>query len=400
MKKENTARNNLDLNKINSYKCKASQYSTFKINNSNNKLNTARFINLDKRITNKSSEKKLNGNHILNSPRIINSKRLLLKSDLREKITKDDNKRPLTMRESLNNKTINNKVIEILTNKINQIKEYIKESDKKNKNSISHIFMKKKVGRKKVLKDNDDIIGMKYGLTERVRNYKLSLNNEISDKKKKIEKHEEQLKNNKNIIKLDKNPIKNNDTSKKTNTSQNKKINKTSKNNKIKNIRNKNNINNGNNYFSDTNYNINFNNCHFHSKNRSELYQNIENNTNINNNDNISINNNAELTKENKSIILINNNVKIGSLKVFPIKQMNQNKIIVKGIKINGFEKLVTKKYATRNIDIPKAVTDRIKNFNGNTSQNSSNRFINTSNNNRKNLAKNKKINTNFFKNV
>ena len=312
----------------------------------------------------------------------------------------DDNKRPLTMRESLNNKTINNKVIEILTNKINQIKEYIKESDKKNKNSISHIFMKKKVGRKKVLKDNDDIIGMKYGLTERVRNYKLSLNNEISDKKKKIEKHEEQLKNNKNIIKLDKNPIKNSDKSKKTNTSQNKKINKTSKNNKIKNIRNKNNINNGNNYFSDTNYNINFNNCHFHSKNRSELYQNIENNTNINNNDNISINNNTELTKENKSIILINNNVKIGSLKVFPIKQMNQNKIIVKGIKINGFEKLVTKKYATRNIDIPKAVTDRIKNFNGNTSQNSSNRYINTSNNNRKNLAKNKKINTNFFKNV
>ena len=400
LKKENTARNNLDLNKINSYKYKASQYSTFKINNSNNKLNTARFINLDKRITNKSSEKKSNGNHILNSPRIINSKRLLLKSDLREKIMKDDNKRPLTMRESLNNKTINNKVIEILTNKINQIKEYIKESDKKNKNSISHIFMKKKVGRKKVLKDNDDIIGMKYGLTERVRNYKLSLNNEISDKKKKIEKHEEQLKNNKNIIKLDKNPIKNSDKSKKTNTSQNKKINKTSKNNKIKNIRNKNNINNGNNYFSDTNYNINFNNCHFHSENRSELYQNIENNTNINNNDNISINNNTELTKENKSIILINNNVKIGSLKVFPIKQMNQNKIIVKGIKINGFEKLVTKKYATRNIDIPKAVTDRIKNFNGNTSQNSSNRYINTSNNNRKNLAKNKKINTNFFKNV
>ena len=400
LKKENTARNNLDLNKINSYKYKASQYSTFKINNSNNKLNTARFINLDKRITNKSSEKKSNGNHILNSPRIINSKRLLLKSDLREKIMNDDNKRPLTMRESLNNKTINNKVIEILTNKINQIKEYIKESDKKNKNSISHIFMKKKVGRKKVLKDNDDIIGMKYGLTERVRNYKLSLNNEISDKKKKIEKHEEQLKNNKNIIKLDKNPIKNSDKSKKTNTSQNKKINKTSKNNKIKNIRNKNNINNGNNYFSDTNYNINFNNCHFHSKNRSELYQNIENNTNINNNDNISINNNTGLTKENKSIILINNNVKIGSLKVFPIKQMNQNKIIVKGIKINGFEKLVTKKYATRNIDIPKAVTDRIKNFNGNTSQNSSNRYINTSNNNRKNLAKNKKINTNFFKNV
>ena len=393
-KKENTVRNNSDINKINSYKYKSSEYSTFKINNSKNKLNTARFINLDKRMTNKSSEKNLRTNQNLNSPRIINSKRLLLKSDLREKIMNEENKRPLTMRESLNKKEINNKVIEILTNKINKIKEYIKESDKKNKNSISHIFRKKKVGRKKVLKDNDDIIGMKFGLTERVRNYKLNLNNETSDKKKKIE---DQLKNNKIIIKIDKNLIKNNDKNKKTSTSQNKKVNKTSKNNKIKNIRNKNNINN---YFSDTNYNINFNNCHFHSKNRSEFYQNIENNTNINNNDNISINNNTELTKDNKSIILINNNVKIGSLKVFPIKQMNQNKIIVKGIKINGFEKLVSKKYTTRNIDIPKAVTDRIKNFNGSTSQNSSNRYINTSNNNRKKLAKNKIIGTNVFKNV
>ena len=396
-KKENTALNNSDINKINSYKYKASEYPTFKINNSKNKLNTARFINLDKRMTNKSSEKNLRTNQNLNSPRVINSKRLLLKSDLREKIMNEENKRPLTMRESLNKKEINNKVIEILTNKINKIKEYIKESDKKNKNSISHIFRKKKVGRKKVLKDNDDIIGMKFGLTERVRNYKLNLNNETSDKKKKIEKHEDQLKSNKIIIKIDKNLIKSNDKNKKTSTSQNKKVNKTSKNNKIKNVRNKNNINN---YFSDTNYNINFNNCHFHSKNRSEFEQNIENNTNINNNDNISINNNTELTKDNKSIILINNNVKIGSLKVFPIKQMNQNKIIVKGIKINGFEKLVSKKYTTRNIDIPKAVTDRIKNFNGSTSQNSSNRYINTSNNNRKKLAKNKIIGTNVFKNV
>ena len=399
-KKENTTRNNSDLNKINSYKYKASQYSTYKINNSKNKLNTARFINLDKKITNKSSEKNIKNSNNFNSPRITNSKRLLLKSDLREKITNEDNKRPLTMRESLNNKALNNKVIEVLTNKINQIKEYIKESDKKNKNSISHIFRKKKVGRKKILKENDDIIGMKYGLTERVRNYKLSLNNDISDKRKKIEKLEDKLKNNKNIIKIDKNQLKDMDKIKKTSNSKNKKVNKANKNNKIKNLRNKNNINNGNNYFSDTNYNINFNNCHFHSKNRSELYQNIESNANINNNDNISINNNTELTKENKSIILINNNVKIGSLKVFPVKQMNQNKIIVKGIKINGFEKLVSKKYATRNIDIPKAVTDRIKNANGSTSQNNSNRYINTSNNNRKKLAKNKIIGTNFFNNV
>ena len=168
-------------------------------------------------------------------------------------------------------------------------------------------------------------------------------------------------------------------------------------NNKIKSIKNKNNINKGNNYFSGLNYNFNLNNCHFHAKNKNEFFQNFDNNTNINNN--ISINNNTEMGKENKSIILINNNVKIGSLKVFPIKQINQNKIIVKGIKINGFEKLVSKKYATRNIDIPKAVTDRIKNKNLGVSKNSSNRYINTSNN-RKKLGQNKINGTNFFKNV
>ena len=387
LKKEKTCRNNNDLNKINSYKYRVNQYTTFKINNSNIKLNTARFINLDKKTTNKSSEKNFRNNCILNSPRIIQSKRLLLKSDLREKIINDDNKRPLTMRESINKKVINNKVIESLTNKINKIKEYIKESDKKNQNSISHIFRKKKVGRKKIIKENDDIISMKYGLTERVRNNKLNLNNDTPDKKIKNINAEEVFKNNKRIIKIDKNKVKNDDKNKIASNSKNKKVNRINKNNKIKNIRNKNNINNANNYFSDTNYNINFNNCHFHSKNRSELCRNVDANTNINNNDIISINNNTEFGKNNKSIILINNNVKIGSLKVFPIKQLNENKIIVKGIKINGFEKLVSKKYATRNIDIPKAVTDRIKNLNGSITHNSLNKYINTSNNNRNKIC-------------
>ena len=398
-KKENTHRNKKDLIKINSYKYKNINNSTFKMTNSNSKLNTARFINLDKKMEKKSSEKNIRNNCLLNSPKNIKSKRLLLKSDLREKIMNDDNKRPLTMRESLNKKVINNKVIEVLTNKINQIKEYIKESDKKNKNSISHIFRKKKVGRKKILKDNDEIIGMRYGLTEREGNKrssgKLNLNNEISDqKKKKIIKIEPNIKNNKKIIKKEKIQIKNLDKIKKSSNSKNKKVNKINdNNNKIKTFRHKKN-NNSNNYISDINYNINLNNCHLHTKNKSEFYQNT------NNNDNISINNNTELGKENKSIILINNNVKIGSLKVFPIKQINQNKIIVKGIKINGFEKLVSKKYETRNKGIPKAVTDRIKNFNGGISQNSSNKYINTSNNNRKQLGKNKMNGSNIFKNL
>ena len=349
----------------------------------------------------KSSGKSLKNNCILSSPKILKSKKLLLKSDLREKIMNDDSKRPLTMRESLNKKSMNNKVIEVLTNKINQIKEYIKESDKKNKNSISHIFRKKRVGRKKILKDNDEITGIKYGLTEREGNKSINnkfiINNEISEQKKKKIKIEQSTKSNKKIIKKDKIQIKNDDKNNKSSNSKSKKINKNIDiNNKIKGIRNKNINNNGNNYFSDINYNINLNNCHIHTKNKSEFYQN----TNINNNDNYSINNNAEIGKENKSIILINNNVKIGSLKVFPIKQLNQNKIIVKGIKINGFEKLVSKKYTTRNIDIPKAATDRFKNINGGISQNSSNKYINTSNNNRKQLAKNKINGTNFFKNI
>ena len=382
-KKENTYRNSNEEIKINSYKYKNLKNSTFKMNDFSDKLNKAKFINLDKKLEKKSSEKNIIKNCILNSPR-LKSKKLLLKSDLMEKIINEDNKRPLTMRESLNKKVINNKVIEVLTNKINQMKEYIKESDKKNKNSISHIFRKKKVGRKKILNEKNEI---KYGLTERERNKfstnKLDLNNEISEQKKKLKFEDKtKIKTINKVVKKDKIQIKNNEKIKKSSNSKNKKVNRNSNNNKIKNIKNKNDINNGNNYFSDINYNINLNNCHFHAKNKSEFFQNFDNNSNINHN--ISINNNTELGKENKSIILINNNVKIGSLKVFPIKQVNQNKIIVKGIKINGFEKLISKNFTTRNIEIPKAVTDRIKNKNLGVSQNNSNKYINTSNNRKK----------------
>ena len=401
-KKEKTNKNNKDIIKITSYKYKVSKNSTFKMNNSNSKLNTARFINLEGKFEKKSSEKNIRNSYRINSPRNSQTKRLLLKSDLREKIMNEDHRRPLTMRESFNKKVINTKVIEVLTNKINKIKEFMRESDKKNQNSISHIFRKKKVGRKKILKDNDEIIAMKYGLTERERNNntggKLNLKKENSGQKKKKISIDENIKNNKIIIKNDKKQIKNSDKKKKTSNSKNKKVNKKFDINKVKYIRNKNNINNGNNYLSDISYNINLNNCHIHTKNKSEFYQNI-NNININNDDNISINNNTEFGKENKSIILINNNVKIGSLKVFPMKQMDQKKIIVKGIKINGFEKLVSKKYTTRNIEIPKAVTDRMKKINGGTSQINSNRYINTSNNNGKKLGKKKNV-INFYKNI
>ena len=71
-----------------------------------------------------------------------------MKPDLKGNIVNQIIKRPLTLRES-NDKVINNEVIEVLTNKINKIKQYMKESDKKNKNSISQIFKKKKLMKKK-----------------------------------------------------------------------------------------------------------------------------------------------------------------------------------------------------------------------------------------------------------
>ena len=73
-----------------------------------------------------------------------------------------------------------------------------------------------------------------------------------------------------------------------------------------------------------------------------------------------------------------------------PIKQINQNKIIVKGIKINGFEKIISKQYTTRNIDIPQYITDRIKKINGGSGINSSNRYINTTKNNKTKFMQNK----------
>ena len=112
-----------------------------------------------------------------------------------------------------------------------------------------------------------------------------------------------------------------------------------------------------------------------------------EQNKNVNNNNNINKN---KTNESGKNIILLNNDIKSCSLKVLPIKQLNQNKIMVKGIKINGFEKLISKKYTTRNIDIPKSVTDRIKKINGASVISSNhNRYINTSNNRNTKFKKN-----------
>ncbi len=383
-RKEKTFRNSSDLNQYNS----KNKLTTNIINNSNSKIYKDKYIYLDKKIKKKTSEKSIGTKSSLNSPKNRANKRLILKSDLRKKIIKEDNDRPLTFRESLDKNAINSDVIEILTNKINQIKEYIKESDKKSKNSISHIFRKKKVGRKKIFKGNEDL-GKNYGLTERYKEKystnKLNiLNKESPNKDNKNIKVKNNSKNKIDMEKIEKIKIKKEDISNKKRT--------INKNNKNKIFRNINDINNGNNNFSEINYSMS---NHHHNYNKSEIFNNINNN--LNNNDNI--NNNTELEKTNHNIILINNNVKIDSLKVFPMKQLNKNNIIVKGIKINGFEKLISKKYSSRNIDILNNITDRIKTKNNGNNINRSNKYINTSNN-KNNLTVNKSNASNFFKKV
>ena len=383
-RKEKTFRNSSDLNQYNS----KNKLTTNIINNSNSKIYKDKYIFLDKKIKKKTSEKSIGTKSSLNSPKNRANKRLILKSDLRKKIIKEDNDRPLTFRESLDKNAINSDVIEILTNKINQIKEYIKESDKKSKNSISHIFRKKKVGRKKIFKGNEDL-GKNYGLTERYKEKystnKLNiLNKESPNKDNKNIKVKNNSKNKIDMEKIEKIKIKKEEISNKKRT--------INKNNKNKIFRNINDINNGNNNFSEINYSMS---NHHHNYNKSEIFNNINNN--LNNNDNI--NNNTELEKTNHNIILINNNVKIDSLKVFPMKQLNKNNIIVKGIKINGFEKLISKKYSSRNIDILNNITDRIKTKNNGNNINRSNKYINTSNN-KNNLTVNKSNASNFFKKV
>ena len=383
-RKEKTFRNSSDLNQYNS----KNKLTTNIINNSNSKINKDKYIFLDKKIKKKTSEKSIGTKSSLNSPKNRANKRLILKSDLRKKIIKEDNDRPLTFRESLDKNAINSDVIEILTNKINQIKEYIKESDKKSKNSISHIFRKKKVGRKKIFKGNEDL-GKNYGLTERYKEKystnKLNiLNKESPNKDNKNIKVKNNSKNKIDMEKIEKIKIKKEEISNKKRT--------ININNKNKIFRNINDINNGNNNFSEINYSMS---NHHHNYNKSEIFNNINNNLNIND----YINNNTELEKTNHNIILINNNVKIDSLKVFPMKQLNKNNIIVKGIKINGFEKLISKKYSSRNIDILNNITDRIKTKNNGNNINRSNKYINTSNN-KNNLTVNKSNASNFFKKV
>ena len=53
---------------------------------------------------------------------------------------------------------------------------------------------------------------------------------------------------------------------------------------------------------------------------------------------------------------------------------------MVKGIKIKGFEKLVSNNNSTRNINVPQYITERFKKSNGSSVKSNSNFYMNTSN--------------------
>ena len=373
--------NNSGFNRIESchHKNKCSNSNNY-MNKMKNKKIYDKFINLDKNMEKKKSDKNLSSAYLLNSPKNSSSnKKYLIKSDLRKKISKEDFEKPLTVRESSNINDINTKVIELLTNKINKIKQYMKESDKKNKESISHIFKKKKIESKNIfsIQKNEEVSENNTLLfSERARNNLINnkINNTLNNKNDiSSEKKIKNIYINNNFINKKKN---NPEKRKKLNNDEiNKNINKSNgKNTKnyINHLRYNSNCDiNGINYVSETNYNINFK-----QNKKKEINNKVMSKINTN------YINNEEGNK--------NNNTKSYSLKVLPIKQINQNKIIVKGIKINGFEKLISKKYTTRNIDIPQYVTDRIKKLNGAASINNSNRYINTSNSYKSKFLQNK----------
>ena len=392
--------NHNELNGINSYKHKSKNYNSNNINMNKNIKNPEKIINLDKRMEKEISEKILRGACLLNSPNnSLSNKNILIKSELREIIKNEELGRPLTVRESLNRNDANTEVIQILTNKINTIKQFMKESDKKNINSISQIFKKKKIDRKNIIikqnsKNNEK--NNKPLLSDRKKNkIKLNkINNTVNNNEIASENRVKNIyiNNNFNNNKKDNNVI----TKKKKRNYEyinhnNGFINNQNNETKIKHFRYKSNfnINNGINYLSETNYNINF-------KLNQNKTKELNKNNKINSNGNINyINNNEEekekeKEKEKKNILMLNNDIKSCSLKVLPIKQISQNKIIVKGIKINGFEKIVSKKYTTRNIDIPQYVTDRLKKINGGSGINNSNRYINTSNSHKTKIIPNK----------
>ena len=333
---------------------------------------------------------------------------------------------PLSARES-NKYQMNAEIIELLSNKIQKIKLSIKENSDKGSNSISSIFKKKKIpsaGRKpqaSSMKKNEDLFEKKTQNSTKTRNKKtnsaligaisssshigLSGNNLVNtiiniyqtnllSPNKKNSEYDKLMKTFQKFKRPNFNGN-NNSNNSKSNYNSNNNINTNSQNilNKKDSQKNKkhgrcNSIYSSNNNY-DNHYNLEVNiknNLRTQSKkviNTKNLNDNLNslninfnnftnnfnynyninsiNNNNMNNinNGNINCNNNNNIF--NSSII---NKVKSNSQKVILGKVSNKNDNVFKGIPINGFDKLIMKKYNTRNLNIPMSVTDRIKQTN------------------------------------
>ena len=393
-----------------------------------NKIRNSIF-NFEKRITKKLSEKKFNlfdkfktksspkngSESTKKTSSVRNNKSGNIQSSERD---------PLSARESNSKYQINAEMIELLSNKIQKIKQIMKETSDKGSNSISSILKKKKIpsaGRKSFYppsKKNDEFLEKKTQNASKTRNKKnsngfigvttsnsnLGINsnlvntiincicqtNLLSPHKKNIEydkliKTFQKFKNTTNSF----NGINQSNNSKSNNYINNNNINSFGKKDfqkkkKQEHVRCNSIYNANTNYENHFNIEVNiknnlrvqskksFNNINNKYPNDNNLnslninFNNYTNNFNYNYNYNINeLNNNGNINIEN---INYNNSIvskdKSNSQKVIPSKIINKNENNFKGIPINGFDKLITKKYDSRNYNIPMSATDRIKQSN------------------------------------
>ena len=403
-------------------------------------------FNFEKRISKKLSEKNLNVFDKLknkSSPKDgKNKKTSSIKINKSGNMQNSDRCCPLSARESNFKYQINAEMIELLSNKIQKIKQSIKETSDKGSNSISSIFKKKKIpsANKKPLpigiKKGDDFIEKKshnsktrnkknknglVGATSSNSNIGISGNlvntiinsiyqtNLLSPNKKNIE-YDKLMK----TFHKFKRPMNsfhganvNNSKGKFTNNNINNNNNginnagkKDSKNKKkhgrynsiyssVNNYENNFNIevniknnfkgqpkkqinNNGNIINNNKNGNDNLNSLNINFNNYTNNYNynyninsvasntNNANNNPINNNTN---NANININSNNYSNSIVSKG-KSSSQKIIMGKIAGKTDNNLKGIPINGFDKLITKKYNTRNYNIPMSVTERAKQAN------------------------------------
>ena len=346
-------------------------------------------FNFEKKISKKLSEKNMN---IFEKYRNKNQnqKNSSIRINQSNNAQNSDRGCPLSARESNFKYQINPEMIELLSHKIHKLKQVIKEKSDKGSNSISSIFKKKipltnRKPQPQSTKKSEDFnsktrnkknknslvgatssninIGINKNLVNTIINslYQTNLfspnrkNNDFEQLIKTFNKLQKPINNN-NLSSKNKNKGNNNTNNIAKKDSKNKKghIKYNSINNNINNYNievnikdnksqqkkqnNKQQINdnvnslniNFNNYTNNFNYNYNIN--------------QVSNNTN-----NININNNS-----------IINNRKSSSQK-FIVGKIGGKNNNLKGIPINGFDKLITKKYNTRNFNIPLSVTERAK---------------------------------------